>query len=179
MTHFRNISGVSGLAKMIHRLLEQANIQAANALYVGIQETGANVIEHSGRQGGYLAAQLNPDRSLLQFAVSDCGVGMLKTLADQGASSHARALDMSLKRGVSETSDVGRGVGLYDINEEITGLGGELHMLSGNALLRSERAAVRMRLSHSVTAGTIIQGVIPIGPPSAVERFRRARIENR
>jgi hypothetical protein len=162
VTAFNGTSGATALAEMVHRLVEQTDLDAANALFLGIAEAGGNVIEHSGRRGGFMAAQLTHDRSRLQFAVSDSGVGMLETLRGAGATSSASALLLSLQRGVSERPGDGAGIGLFDINEELTRLGGELHIISGNAALRSTARAPRLRVWTNGGPGTHVQGVIPV-----------------
>ncbi|HVH93824.1 MAG TPA: ATP-binding protein [Nocardioidaceae bacterium] len=162
ITWFDSATRIEQLAIMVHGALERIDLDAANALFSGIMESGANVIEHSGRRGGFLVAQLIRKRTQLQFAVSDSGVGMLQTLRGVGAETHAQALHLALQRGISENPQRGSGIGLYDMNDEILRLGGALQIISGNAVLWSQPERQRVTVWPTEGPGTCLQGLIPL-----------------
>ncbi len=158
LTSFTGARGAAQLGRMVHEAMEASDLEAAAALHEGICEAGQNVAHHSGQPHGYIAAQRTHNRTRLMFAVSDCGVGMLGTLASKGARTDAEALDLALRRGASGTTDEHRGQGLPDILDQVSSLQGSLYLVSGAAAV----TAWGRHRTHAAAAlglqGTIVQG---------------------
>lgn len=158
VSSFVGARGAAALAGVVFGALEASDAEAASALYDGLCEAGQNVAHHSGRRQGYLAAASTHGGRRLYFAVSDSGRGMLRTLARRGATDDASALRLALQKGTSGTRDPGRGVGLPDILDRVTELGGELHVLSGTASVTARGKARWYGRAERPFAGTVLQG---------------------
>jgi hypothetical protein len=161
-TRFSGHRGAGALAQMVHALIEPHDADAANALHNGLCEAGINVVDHSRRHGGFLAAQITHHGRRLSFAVSDSGIGLMRSLEKKGATSDAAALHLAVRPGVSEHDDPGRGVGLSDMVRELSRLGGHLHLTSGRSSLVVSERGEDGRLTPQVVTGTHLQGVIPL-----------------
>jgi hypothetical protein len=162
LTRFDGHRGAGALAQMVHSLIAPYDAEAANALHNGLCEAGINVVDHSRRDGGFLAAQITHNGRRLSFAVSDSGIGLLRSLSGKGAVTDADALRMAIRPGISEHDDPGRGVGLSDMVRELTRLGGHLHLTSGRSSLVTRGDSAEERVSPQTVTGTHLQGVIPL-----------------
>jgi hypothetical protein len=162
VTRFDGHRGAGALAQLVHRLIARHDPDAANALHNGIVEAGINVVDHSRRRGGFIAAQITHHGRRLSFSVSDSGIGLLGSLAPRGARDDRQALDLAVEPGVSEHDDPGRGVGLSDLVQELARLGGHLHLVSGRSSLSIGSARLDSRTSPQTVTGTHLQGVIPL-----------------
>lgn len=151
--------GVERLAELVFNQLAPTDPDAAQALHTSIVEIGANVPQHSGAAGGYMAAQAFRD-GRVQFAVADSGLGLFATLRHVGATSDENALELVLERGVSRTGEVGRGRGIREARRLSTEASGSVHMVSG---LASRTAFRRTSSTHSSSypyPGTLFQGTL-------------------
>lgn len=159
---FDGARGAGALAELVHRAVEQEDLEAAGALYDGLCETGQNVAHHSGRTRGFLAAQRTHGGSRLLFAVADSGRGVLATLREQGATDDAQALALALTSGASGTADRSRGVGLAEVLAQVSSRGGSLHLLSGRSSVTAHGG--RRWWSHAERGfpGTVVQGQVAV-----------------
>ncbi len=162
VTRFDGHRGAGALAQMVHTLIAPHDAEAANALHNGLCEAGINVVDHSRRDGGFLAAQITHDGRRLSFAVSDSGIGLLRSLSGKGAVTDADALRMAIRPGISEHDDPGRGVGLSDMVRELSRLGGRLHLTSGRSSLVARGPSKEEHVWSETVTGTHLQGVIPL-----------------
>ena len=162
VTRFDGHRGAGALAQLVHRLIAPYDPDAANALHNGIVEAGINVVDHSRRRGGFIAAQITHQGRRLSFSVSDSGIGLLGSLAQRGARDDRQALQLAVQPGVSEHDDPGRGVGLSDLVQELSRLDGHLHLVSGRSSLSVGRVRPDSRTSPQTVTGTHLQGVIPL-----------------
>jgi hypothetical protein len=162
LTVFEGARGAGSLAGLVHRVLADQAETAADALHVGLCETGQNVAHHAGVSRGFFAAQRTHDAEQLFFAVADSGRGMLATLEDRGATDDSHALELALTPGISRTAEEGRGIGLADIRQQLCGLGGSLHMVSGSAAIRATRRGVRVTPGDKFFQGTVVQGQVRV-----------------
>jgi|SRR4051794_37364304 hypothetical protein len=162
VTRFDGHRGAGALAHMVHTLIAPYDIEAANALHNGLCEAGINVVDHSRRDGGFLAAQITHNSQRLSFAVSDSGIGLLRSLSGKGARTDADALRMAIRPGISEHDDPGRGVGLSDMVRELSRLGGRLHLTSGRSSLLARGTSEEEHVWPQTVTGTHLQGVIPL-----------------
>lgn len=155
---FAGARGAAALATLVYDTIEPSDPDGALVLYDGLCEAGQNVAHHSGRRLGFLAAASTHGGRRLYFAVSDSGKGMLSTLRGRGARSDAEALKLALQKGTSGTSDRGRGVGLPDILDRVTELGGDLHVLSGRASVTARGPRRWYGSADHGFEGTVLQG---------------------
>lgn len=134
LTSFEGTRGAGALAAMLHQAVESVDVAAANALHDGVAELGQNVDQHSGQRRGFIAAQRTHLGRRLYFAVGDSGRGMLANLGRKGLAANDReALREALRPGISSRRSVSRGAGLPDVLDNVSTLGGHLHILSGSA----------------------------------------------
>ncbi|WP_138758127.1 ATP-binding protein [Modestobacter altitudinis] len=162
LTRFDGHRGAGALAQMVHALIAPYDAEAANALHNGLCEAGINVVDHARRDGGFLAAQITHNGRRLSFAVSDSGIGLLRSLSRKGARTDADALRMAIRPGISEHDDPGRGVGLSDMVRELSRLGGHLHLTSGRSSLLAPDTSEETHVWPQGITGTHLQGVIPL-----------------
>lgn len=155
---FVGARGAAALAALVHQTIERSDPEAAAVLFDGLCEAGQNVAHHSGRPNGYLAAASTHGGRRLYFAVSDSGRGMLRTLARRGAKTDTEALRLALQKGTTGTPDPGRGVGLAEILDRVTELGGALHVLSGQASVTARGKSRWYGSSDRPFTGTLLQG---------------------
>lgn len=69
------------LAGRVQRTFHTQNPPIAKALYRSVHEVASNVLEHSGRSGGYLALQRFERSRDVAFAVADSGIGLRGSLS--------------------------------------------------------------------------------------------------
>lgn len=101
-----------------------------------ISEITDNIIEHSGKDRGWLMVQYYPNPEYLDICIIDTGKSILGSYSDHGiekATNDSEALDFALK-GIS-TKSIERGTGLRTSNAiSSLGLQGDFALFSGNAL---------------------------------------------
>jgi hypothetical protein len=103
-------------------------------LYAALAEIAGNVVDHSGREHGYLALQRYSRQPRVEFAVGDSGIGLRARLsqtipvADDGT-----AIVLAAQTHVTTTGQPGRGRGISEV-VAITGAhGGTVTLASGTA----------------------------------------------
>lgn len=158
---------IDDLGKLVHGAAEGrgASADAAGQLFRGLIEASQNVPQHSGRSGGYVAAQKTHKKPELRFAVADSGMGFLNALSGRGASTSREALEMALN-GTSDTGDALRGKGLTTMATNLTALGGELHLVSGNCRITVKVVQTTSRRVPKTASGwmpgAVVEGVLPL-----------------
>jgi len=132
---------------LANRLRRHVDPEALNAVYEGVNELGANVVEHSQSDGAFLAAQTyrrGQSNEEIVFAVGDVGVGIRSSLeARYSIQSDAQALQLAVTEGVSGVDDPARGIGLASVVESA-------RMLRGSSVVRSGSAALLL-FQHGTT----------------------------
>ncbi len=103
------------LTMIIHQMGNVA-IEVKQLIFYCLSEIMDNVLIHSGKVFGWVAAQVFPKRREIRLVICDNGVGVLESLRSSGreaffAISEPEALEMSLQRGI--TNGKGLGFGLY------------------------------------------------------------------
>lgn len=137
LTTFAGSHEIQALARAAHGFAERIRVGAGAPLFTAICEIGENVGYHAGRPIGFAAAQYFPTLRAFEFAIGDAGRGFLGALGSQGASTHAEALQLALKPGVTSSREIGRGYGLSTVIAELLALGGTVTLYSGDhALIR-------------------------------------------
>ncbi len=104
-------------------------------LYDPMFELGMNAVEHSERQGGYLAVDVGSNGGI-SFAVADNGVGLRHKLGSTGRRSldDAQAVALAARRHVSSATGAGRGRGISGVIGLTGRHRGQVSLASGTAL---------------------------------------------
>jgi hypothetical protein len=139
-----------------------ADRDVATALHQSVAEVGVNVPEHSERSGGYLAAQSTSGGSVVQFAIGDSGRGIAASFTDLPGLSDADGLDLALRQGRSRIPEPGRGRGLRKTQALVHGMGGSMHMISGNAFRTEHRRSSTAGTASAHYGGTLLQATFPV-----------------
>lgn len=137
---YRSEEEAQRLATMFMRALtdrvhcEEGVIDSINwCLY----EVMDNVFQHSRADDGFVMMQLHQTQRLCVIAVGDTGIGIQKSLVLSEAASKeilrdpGRAIDHSLKRGVTSKWGQNQGNGLFGLRRAVEINGGELTVRSG------------------------------------------------
>lgn len=135
------------LTMIIHQIGNIA-IEVKQLIFYCLIEIMDNVIVHSGKEYGWLAAQVFPNRREIRLVICDNGIGVLESLRSSEkeefqAIDGAAALEKCLQRGV--TDGKGIGFGLYATSEFIRHNKGDLLLYSGSYCLEFSESAVVIR----------------------------------
>jgi hypothetical protein len=98
-----------------------------------INEVLDNVIQHSGLGRGFVMAQLNKARGILNVCIYDYGSGIYKTLSGSEFKprSAVDAITLCIKEGVTRDKNIGQGNGLWGLYNIISQNTGILSIISG------------------------------------------------
>ena len=119
------------LAEQVFRIFSADDEAQAATLYDAVNEVAQNVVDHSGRDGGYVALQQFPRTSEVTFAVADSGVGLRQRLSTKyTVRDDAHAIGMAVRRDI--TTKPRGGVGLHSFVGH-TQHGGRVQVWSGDA----------------------------------------------
>jgi hypothetical protein len=132
------------LGRIIRALTGQLGYadDAAKDVAIGISETVQNSFDHNPAIESFLAMQVygSGERRFLEIAMGDAGQGIRATLSQNPAYSYIAsdvlAIQRSLERGVSASSDLTRGTGLFHLRDLTRKLSGSLEIRSGSAKVR-------------------------------------------
>ncbi|HEV2886090.1 MAG TPA: hypothetical protein VGX49_04205 [Jatrophihabitans sp.] len=173
VTELATGSDVRQLSGLVHDRVAGYDADIAHALYTALAEIGSNVCEHSGTVG-FMAAQTLRSQRVLRFAVADAGVGLLGTLAGQGAEDDRMAITMALS-GTSRNQGPGRGTGLPTAVSVVSRLGGAVLLASGSALATANARGRRHGELAQPFVGTMFEGWVPV----TAARHSRATLYDR
>ncbi|HEX8303779.1 MAG TPA: ATP-binding protein [Jatrophihabitans sp.] len=151
---------VRKLSALVYDRVAGHDAEIAHALHTALAEIGANVCEHSGTVG-FMAAQTLPSQGVLRFAVADAGVGLLGTLASQGAEDDRMAVTMALS-GTSRKEGPGHGTGLPTAVTVVSRLGGQVLLASGSEVTTANARGRRHAELSSGFVGTMFEGWVPV-----------------
>jgi anti-sigma regulatory factor (Ser/Thr protein kinase) len=131
-----------------------------------INEITDNVLNHSeSKHGGIIQASTHYKENKILFAVSDSGIGILKSMQEgyPELRTELDAIGEAIKAGVTRNSKIGQGNGLAGSLRITTMTGGSLEILSGNGRLTiTDNKTTRKRLSPAGYDGTLVSGEINI-----------------
>ena len=131
-----------------------------------INEITDNVLNHSeSKHGGIIQASTHYKENKILFAVSDSGIGILKSMQEgyPELRTELDAIGEAIKAGVTRNSKFGQGNGLAGSLRIATMTGGSLEILSGNGRLTiTDNKTTRKRLSPARYDGTLVSGEINI-----------------
>jgi hypothetical protein len=127
----------AGLERLLDALLETYvadRPQLIQPLYAALAEIAGNVVDHSGREHGYLALQRYSSRPRVEFAVGDSGMGLRARLSQTVPVPDDRAaIVQAAQTHVTTAGGPGRGRGISEV-VAITGAhGGTVTLASGTA----------------------------------------------
>ena len=124
-----------------------------------------NVADHSRSDvGGYAMAQYYPQKSKVQFAVADRGVGFLANIRLTYAEikSEAEAIRKALEKGVTSTparmyaQPQNAGYGLYALFKIIELTGGEFLIISNDTIVRYDGENITHKKMQKTFKGSVI-----------------------
>lgn len=164
LVELRRFTGTSEPDELAHMLLERTRDlpTVADALHQCVAEIGGNVPEHSGQAWGYVAAQTTFRDTVVQFAVGDAGRGVAAGFAPTRQLTDEEAVELTLEHGVSRTGLVGHGRGLQKARRLLTGMRGNMHMVSGTAHRSAFLGSVSYGSATYGYPGTLLQGSFPL-----------------
>ena len=146
----------AGLERLLDALVETYvadQPQLVQPLYAALAEIAGNVVDHSGREHGYLALQRYTRRPRVEFAVGDSGVGLRARLSQAVPVPDDRtAIVLAAQTHVTTTGQPGRGRGISEV-VAITGAhGGTVTLTSGAARGVFTRGDLDPRLEDHIPA---------------------------
>ena len=137
-------------------------------LYINyaVSEVMQNVLDHSGSEcGGHVVGQSYPQKGKVQFAVSDCGVGLMATLCKEyGVASEKEAILKALEPRVSGSEPIGpygekrnAGIGLFALKCIIDETKGKLLIISNDTIYcRENKKDSFVHVPNSRFRGTLV-----------------------
>ncbi len=137
-------------------------------LYINyaVSEVMQNVLDHSGSLcGGHVVGQSYPQKDKVQFAVSDCGVGLMATLQrEYGVANEEEAILKALEPRVSGSEPIGpygekrnAGIGLFALKCIIDETEGTLLIISNDTIYqRKNKQGTFVHTPNSRFRGTLV-----------------------
>ena len=163
LVELRRFTGAREPDELARMLLERTREvpAVASALHQCVAEIGGNVPEHSGQPWGYVAVQTTFRDTVVQFAVGDAGRGVAAGFAPRRRLTDEQGVELALERGVSRTGLVGHGRGLQKARRLVTGMRGNVHMVSGTAHRTTFAGSTSYGSATHGYPGTLLQGSFP------------------
>lgn len=154
---------------MFDKLEEGGQQHLAEVLQLAIHELTDNFVTHANSESGFVAAQTYQHTHFprIEFCVADMGQGIRQSFQDtkHKTDSHSVAILAATTQRISSKSDR-RGIGLASTIREITQSGGDLSIISGDAMLNYTSDTPTGDLSTPVfnqsDRGTIISVYVPL-----------------
>jgi anti-sigma regulatory factor (Ser/Thr protein kinase) len=148
-----------------------------SAIEWSVQEITDNVINHSeSLTGGYVQLSTLKSRRIVEFVVSDAGIGIPQSLRKSfpELSSDLTALDQAIREGVTRDKQVGQGNGLFGSFEICWASEGYFEIDSGYGRLNLNNQR-RMRITEDVIPykGTLVVVGIDYSKPNALKEALR------
>lgn len=100
-----------------------------------LNEVIDNVINHSGKDGGYVMGQVHPSTKHITFCIFDNGIGIKESFIQGGLHSpknQADAISLAIKEGVTSDKSKGQGNGLFGLHSMVSNGDGKLNIVSGS-----------------------------------------------
>ncbi len=110
-----------------------------------INEVLDNVIQHSGKNYGYVMGQVHKRRRNFVFCIYDTGMGIFKSLEHSihKPKNPAEALKLAVKERVTRDKKVGQGNGLWGLSQIIKENTGILNIISDRASYKQTNLSVK------------------------------------
>lgn len=150
----------------IQRVIE--NDELSQYFRLCFYELTQNIFEHSGEAMGSFAYQYRDKSSFnrnstLEVAITDIGIGIKESLRKNRRlvknESDIYYLSEAIRRGVSGTSEIDRGIGLYDV----VNFNSEVQITSGTGVLKTLNGKItNTKNIPSSTKGTSVFIVLPL-----------------
>lgn len=144
----------AGLERLLEALVGTYLVEASDVvqpLYAALAEIAGNVVDHSGRDHGYLALQRYTSEPRIEFAVGDSGIGLRARLRQAVAVVDDRAaIVRAAQTHVTTTGQPGRGRGISEVVAIAGAHRGTVTLISGTARGVFENGDLHPRLGdHS------------------------------
>jgi anti-sigma regulatory factor (Ser/Thr protein kinase) len=124
-----------------------------------LNEITDNVLTHAeSAPGGIVQLSNLRSKGLIEFSVSDAGVGIPASLrrGHPGLRSDAEALDLAIREGVTKDPKLGQGNGLFGTYRVASLSAGYFHVHSGYARLDLQDGGARVRTESIPCVGTLV-----------------------
>ena len=147
-----------------------------SAVEWALNEITDNVLTHSeSAPGGIVQLSNLRAKNLVEFAVSDSGVGIPNTLrrGHPELRSDTEALDRAIREGVTTDPKIGQGNGLYGTYRIASLSKGYFHVHSGYARLDFQNAGAHVRTETIPCVGTLVVVGINRNEPDALKEALR------
>jgi hypothetical protein len=149
--------------------------QTSNGIIGAVQELVSNVDEHSRDSESGVVAFAGTS-SHFEFSVSDLGIGVLASLRSNpehvSVSDDGKALELSIRDGVSSIPNSGRGYGISYLFRALVGVSGFVRFRSGRSALHLEGEISGERIRPTLLDRPAHNGltITAICRPSALRR---------
>lgn len=166
LRRFRSEEGIEEVTQTIMRLLDASGDGAtAPEIYESVFEIGVNAVQHSGREGGFLALQTFPKLHEVAFAIADSGKGLRSSLNENPRNvgmipDDCAAVRQAAQKHVSGIDQPGRGRGISTVIAAATERpAGRVLLVSGDAVGTFHRGepGPRVSLLQDPFLGTLVQ----------------------
>lgn len=134
-----------------------------------VNEVIDNVLQHADAPlGGLVQLSHYPNAQWLEFVVADAGRGIPDSMrTTRSGMSDPRALELSIKRGITRDKKVGQGNGLFGTHRAATVGEGDFEIHSGHASIRTDLRATADGIPF---AGTLVVVRLDYSDPEALWR---------
>lgn len=137
------------------------NEKERSLLRMWITELLANASDHAQSERGFwICARYNPRQRDIRICVADSGIGIRTSLVNSGKygsdMTHAQAVELALREGVTARLGVTGGLGLKRIAAYVKSCGGALTIISGDARISVRRKKRTITATCPLYQGTVV-----------------------
>lgn len=103
-----------------------------------INEILDNIFVHSGAKYGYMMVQIHNHKKVINVSIFDLGCGLLNSLrksVEFSPKDEMEAIELAVKRGVTENKQIGQGNGLYGLGKIVADNHGHLCISTGHCMV--------------------------------------------
>lgn len=111
-----------------------------------INEVLDNVLQHSGKNYGYVMGQVHTNSKHFVFCVYDTGQGIYNSLlqSTHKPKNPVQALKLAVKEGVTRDKKIGQGNGLWGLHQIVSDNTGKLNIISNSACFSLTNSKFKM-----------------------------------
>ena len=103
-----------------------------------INEILDNIFVHSGAKHGYMMVQIHNRKKVINVSIFDLGCGLFNSLRNSiefSPKDEMEAIELAVKRGVTENKKIGQGNGLYGLGKIVADNHGHLCISTGHCMV--------------------------------------------
>jgi anti-sigma regulatory factor (Ser/Thr protein kinase) len=121
-----------------------------------------NVIQHSGKDYGFIMSQIHHQKKHIAFCIGDDGQGIFNSLKNSvhKPESPLEALKFAISEGITRDKSIGQGNGMYGLHQIVTVNRGRLSIISNSALYKLDEGKLSTLINipsiSSENGGTIV-----------------------